>query len=389
MLAWILIPTPLSTCIASGIIFLLGLILGVLLIVYSNSITEIVLDYTDCHKSAGATLEPIKSSDRLPNSHIKRWSWDSNSKICKLEFEIPPSSSLYYGDKPAEKTTSSETGFANGPVFVYIQISGMFQIYRNFAKSYSKPQLKGSALTFKQLKKDCEPLVGPESSLEENDPMRPVYYPCGLLPNSYFLDEIKDFHLMKSSSENGPNQKVIKCTHKAISWGRDLNKSIYGRTSYVQTGPSDDSKDITPAYEPPAWSNAYGHKTDDEKKWSQVHFPPDLSFDETFPSWMRLSSFSNFRKLWKKCERDQVDASFGGDYFPAGVYHVDIQSIWDAESFGRKSIVVSHMREGRLLETSKDVLLNMGIGLIAIAAFALAFLLCIIVVQTSKYLPKR
>ena len=62
---------------------------------------------------------------------------------------------------------------------MYYKLTNFYQNNRLYVKSVSFKQLQGDALSRSQLANDCEPLVGPAD-------LSKVYYPCGLIANSFF-----------------------------------------------------------------------------------------------------------------------------------------------------------------------------------------------------------
>lgn len=111
---------------------------------------EYGFDYTNCLEKATETFSP--AGDNF------EWRRVGND-ICEIQFQI-------------NKEIS-------GPVYMYYKLTNFYQNNRLYVKSVSFKQLQGAALTQSQLHDECEPLVGPPNSNK-------VYYPCGLIANSYF-----------------------------------------------------------------------------------------------------------------------------------------------------------------------------------------------------------
>ena len=117
----------------------------------------------------------------------------SNANVCELQFEIT---------KPMK-----------GPVEVYYRLTNFYQNNRLYAKSRSDAQLRGEALLSAKDLADCDPLIKkPNSDL--------VYYPCGLVANSYFTDEF--FSLKIGDVE-------IPISNEKIAWPGDSN--LYKKSS--------------------------------------------------------------------------------------------------------------------------------------------------------------
>ncbi len=113
--AWRPVPTITSTTITFIVFGIIFLILGIVILVYSNQIQEVSLDYT--------TQCPIIS----PNS------------FCNISFSI--------------NTTMT------GPVMVYYQLNNFYQNHRRYVKSKSNSQLAGSILSTSDLTSDCDPIT--------------------------------------------------------------------------------------------------------------------------------------------------------------------------------------------------------------------------------------
>ncbi|OUM56543.1 hypothetical protein PIROE2DRAFT_18809, partial [Piromyces sp. E2] len=131
------------------IFFVIGIIflpIGIALYVSSESVKEVVLDYTKC-KNGGQPPLPIRS-----------WSYDriNNENVCSLQF---------YVLEDIKK-----------PVYLYYRLTNFYQNHRNYFKSYDPEQYK-SATLLQKVDSACSPFD------KKGDQQ---YYPCGLVANSYF-----------------------------------------------------------------------------------------------------------------------------------------------------------------------------------------------------------
>ena len=148
--AWRPVPTILSIIIVFAIFGILFIILGIVLLVYSNKVHTAELDYTDCALDATCT------------------------KTITLEEDI------------------------DSPVFVYYQLIGFFQNSRRYVKSKEIDQLTGDDI---KAHDNCEPA-------ETNEQMALPYglkaldgtsdltltntaVPCGLMAKTFFNDTYK------------------------------------------------------------------------------------------------------------------------------------------------------------------------------------------------------
>ena len=149
--AWRPVPTITSTTItfvSFGIIFI---IIGIIILIYSNKIHEVSIRY-----------------DTLCTS--------INTE-CEATIKI---------DKKIEKD-----------VMVYYQINNFYQNHRRYVKSKSDDQLKGKTVSLKSIKDsgDCDPVItNSEMGVSVSMTGKPldaddVAVPCGLIAKSFFQDK--------------------------------------------------------------------------------------------------------------------------------------------------------------------------------------------------------
>ena len=174
--AWRPVPTILSLVIVLLIFGIVFIVLGIILLVYSNKIKSVELDYTNC----------------------------GNVSFCIKTINI------------------SET--IEGPVFVYYQLNGFFQNSRRYVKSKNIKQLQGDEISDKD---DCSPVIynkdmdlGDKQSLN-NTSLSPndVAIPCGLMAKTFFNDSY-------AFSING-TELFVNETGIAFGKDRDLFKKNY------------------------------------------------------------------------------------------------------------------------------------------------------------------
>jgi hypothetical protein len=174
--AWRPVPTILSIIIVFSIFGIVFLVLGIVLLVYSNKVKSVELDYTDC----------------------------GNVTFCSKTMNI--------------------TETIEGPVFVYYQLNGFFQNSRRYVKSKNIKQLQGDEISEKD---DCSPVIynkdmdlGDKVSLN-NTSLSPndVAIPCGLMAKTFFNDTY-------TFSING-TQLLVNETGIAFAKDRDLFKKNY------------------------------------------------------------------------------------------------------------------------------------------------------------------
>ena len=191
-----------------------------------------------------------------------------------------------------------------GPVFQYYRLSNFYQNHRLYVKSIVPGQLQGEALSFSQLS-DCSPLVGPEPQVIGSDDQPLVYYPCGLIANSFFNDTLSGL----------TGAETIEFSKSNINWPSDKDK--FGASKYS----------LTQVVAPPYW-----RERDDVNPDGTYKQLPDLANDADFINWMRTAGLSTFRKLYGR---------FDGN-IEAGSYEIAIRSVFEVKSFnGTKSLVIS------------------------------------------------
>ena len=144
--AWRPVPTILSIVIVFAIFGILFIILGIVLLVYSNKVKSAEIEYTDC------TLGEICN------------------KQLTLENDI------------------------DSPVFVYYQLNGFFQNSRRYVKSKETDQLTGDDISVHD---ECEPAeknkemgFSPSQTALDGSALDPEAYavPCGLMAKTFFND---------------------------------------------------------------------------------------------------------------------------------------------------------------------------------------------------------
>ena len=175
---WRPVPTIASTTIifiCFGVIFIL---LGTLILIFSNQIIEIQKQY-----------------DNLPDC--------KESPICNISIEI---------EKDMDRS-----------IMIYYQLNGFYQNHRRYVKSKSDVQLNGKTMTLEEMRRsqECDPVVtneemgfkeGAVSITGKELNMKELAVPCGLIAKSYFNDVFRDWKLDNES---------ITVNEKDIAWSAD------------------------------------------------------------------------------------------------------------------------------------------------------------------------
>lgn len=157
-----------------GVIFV---VLGGVLLYYSNIINEFVIDYTDCKSVANSA---IKCSDVNSNSQC----------VCAINFSL-------------------STSFQS-PVFMYYGLSNFYQNHRRYVKSRDDNQLLGQSVS--SVNSECSPYDKPNGTF--------FYAPCGAIANSLFNDS---FSVSYNGMAGISNPVSVPLLATGIAWSTDKN----------------------------------------------------------------------------------------------------------------------------------------------------------------------
>ena len=175
---WRPVPTITSTTIIFFCFGAVFIVLGIIILIFSNKIEEISLRYDE--KCTGQTT-------------------------CTIKLKV---------EKNMEKN-----------IMVYYQLDGFYQNHRRYVKSKSDDQLNGKDISFEAMKdsQDCDPVITNKemgktesitgATLAEND----VAIPCGLIAKSFFDDKFHDWKIIDSFGDIS-NLKVDETN---IAWKAD------------------------------------------------------------------------------------------------------------------------------------------------------------------------
>ena len=163
--------TVLPLFFSIGVIFI---VIGSVLLYYSNSINETVIDYTNCLSPSGA-----KCSDLVNASNIY------STCNCTLNFNL-------------------STDYV-APVYIYYGLGNFYQNHRRYVKSRDDNQLLGQIMTTSTINSDCSPYAYNNYSL--------IYAPCGAIANSLFND---DFNVVFNN-----NSVSVPLIRTGIAWTSD------------------------------------------------------------------------------------------------------------------------------------------------------------------------
>jgi len=303
--AWQPILTPktvLPTLLIIGIIFAP---IGALLIIGSNKVTEITINYTGCDQLTPASSRQAAESNLVTVPH---YSYRLRSSESGAQFEPPQ----YAFISASSNTTSPQcivqfdVPFNITPtVLFYYKLTNFFQNHRRYVQSYDPKQLVGEHRTFDDLKNgNCKPTA------TDGDK---IIFPCGLIANSIFNDTYTNLTNLNPPSGASSNYSF---SQTGIAWHNEFKK-------YAEQ-PGYNLSEIVP---PPNWALKYpnGYTTDNP--------PPNLRADEHFQNWMRTAGLPTFTKLYGRNDNDELIK---------GRYEITINMNYPVRSYsGTKSIVIS------------------------------------------------
>ena len=225
--------------------------MSVLYMLESNKITEVVKRYDD--------IPECKADWKTPQT-------------CMIELQL---------EKHVEP-----------PIFIYYEITNMYQNHRKYSKSRDINQLMGAVRSKSDVQSNCFPVVSMNDLgfytnlyLEPQD----VASPCGLIPQSIFNDT---FILLPP--QDSPKESInIKFDH--LAWDIDVQEKFKN---------SDNWKSL---------------------QWTDVE-------DEHFMVWMSIAGLPTFRKLWGRIEEE----------LEPGNYRMAILNNYNVEPFrGEKRMVMT------------------------------------------------
>ena len=251
-----------------------------------------MFDYTNCDTLATASFTAPADSRR----NIKEWTYDSASKICRIRFEV------------VEEIAA--------PVYIYYRLTNFYQNNRKFVKSFDLRQLKGEAVD--KPAAECSPLDRASASIPvvvngttvQSEP-NAIYYPCGLIANALFSDNIgniscvsTNFEFANNGCKPGGTNVTYQFSQSGIAWPLDSQK--YKESAYKSM-----ANLTTKVIPPPFWREAFP----EYKDGYTAENLPNLERDERFQVWMRTAGLPTFRKLW---------GVNSGNKLPAGIWEIPI-----------------------------------------------------------------
>jgi hypothetical protein len=197
------------------------------------------------------------------------------------------------------------------PVYFYYQLENFYQNHRNYVKSRDEPQLKGDSYSPTgadgSSSDHCYPLSyykDWEGPVENPDLAQKVLYPCGLIANSFFLDNFTACVAVSSADSCDP-LLGRNWQKEGIAYSSDLGKKFVSRPPFSY-----------------------------ETNISPLGFPLPQVDDEDFVVWMRTATLPVFSKF----HRQILDVSLQ----PGNIMTVTVGNVFNVSGFlGKKSVILT------------------------------------------------
>ncbi|KDQ33719.1 hypothetical protein PLEOSDRAFT_1091617 [Pleurotus ostreatus PC15] len=306
--AWQPILTPKTVLPTFFIISVLFAPIGGLLIWGSSMVSEITIDYTGCENLQSSTPQSLSftvvPSDKY-SYHLRAADSSAASRVTPPQYARITDSNAPVGEQDQCILRFDIPADMSHTVLLYYKMTNFYQNHRRYVKSFDSDQLKGKAVSIKDLRdSDCKPL--------DVDSNGKAIYPCGLIANSLFNDTFSDLTLIPES--DGANFTYAFSSDN-IAWPGEHKK--------YTNKPDYDPSAIVP---PPNWQKRFP----DGYNESNI---PRLADDQHFQNWMRTAGLPTFTKLYGRNDNDNL---------PRGRYEMRINTNYPVQTYkGTKSIVIS------------------------------------------------
>lgn len=252
---------------------------GIALLYFSDSVSEKVIDYTDC-------LDISRLPDNVSCASVIAIDNTTDCK-CKVNFEL--------------------TEDFKGNVYMYYGLTNFYQNHRRYVKSRDDEQLLGRLS--KTPSSDCDPFT-----MENGKPIAP----CGAIANSLFSDTLRLI------AKDGERAGEVPLNRKGIAWPSDKKIKF-------SNPPGNLTKELEGFSKPRAW----------RKELWQLDIDDDNNgfLNEDLIVWMRTAALPNFRKLYRLIDHRQ---KYYTDGLPHGNYTLEVDYRYSVSKFnGSKKMILS------------------------------------------------
>ena len=330
-------------------VFIVCLPLGIGFYINNSKLEQITIDYTECAGTDWTTVSSTLS-----------WKYTSATNMCSLRFQVSNSFS------PSVLMYIKLTNFyQNSRLYVksldinqcnldsFLVIFDIFLVkgdtiltaqalstnasssncawiqFGNCDTANSYTWKAGNGLTFKENNPDCLAPANERDAVIQNANANAQYYPCGLIANSMFSDEISNLTCVSGLNGGACSLTNYNFSPFGIAWKQD--EALYNPTGWI-SDPSLASQIPTHLIPPPAWRKAWPNLWKDGYNSTNI---PNLKTWERFQVWMRTAGLPSFTKLWGRNDDESL---------LSGVWQMDITMNYDVKRFsGTKSIVFSQV----------------------------------------------
>ncbi|CAR26867.1 hypothetical protein ZYGR_0I01390 [Zygosaccharomyces rouxii] len=301
--AWNPVFTPRIVIPVYLLITMVFVIVGGCLLAEANTVSDLTIWYQDCPTKAPTGQNQWNDMpEEYWTYHFKNYNNYSTAPQWRYT-DDPDDDSEEKGTCHIRFTTPRSL---KNTVYVNYMLDNFSANHRRYVLSFSEDQIRGRAASYDDIHEgagiNCKTLAKNEEGK--------LYYPCGLIANSFFNDTFPDELInVRDQSKNYP------LSNKDINWKSDRRR--FQKTTYKPS-------DIAP---PPYWAKKFPHG------YNETNIP-DLQDWEEFQNWMRPAAFDKFAKLIRKNTESDL---------PAGEYQIDIGLHWPVRQFkGKKGIFVTH-----------------------------------------------
>lgn len=248
----------------------------------SNTVQEIVIDYSHCLEQAGSSnpstipsqfVEYSFTNNKVPDN-APQWQVINKTsgytvdtygvkipvkQVCQVDFEIPTA--------------------MGPPVYMFYRLGNFYQNHRRYVQSFNELQLNGQAQSNSALKSidDCKPLTLNSEGK--------AYYPCGLIANSFFNDTFSSPILLNPSA--GQSETYFNMTDRGVAWSTD--KDRFKKTEY-------NASEVVP---PVNWAEMFPNGYTEDNL-------PNIAEWESLQNWMRTAGLPTFSKLARRNDNTQL-----------------------------------------------------------------------------------
>lgn len=258
---------------------------GIGLLYCSNSVSEHVIDYTDC-------LDASRPGQNITCDSVVRNSTARNeiaNCTCHIPFKL---------DKDFRED-----------VYMYYGLKNYYQNHRRYVKSRDDEQLLGK---LGEPSSDCFPF-----QMNGDKPIAP----CGAIANSLFNDSME---IIWNDSDEKPTHNV-PLLKTGIAWASD-------REIKFRNPPGDLKEALKGFSKPIAWTQ--------ELYELDLKDPDNNGFqNEDLIVWMRTAALPNFRKLYRRINKSE---KYFTDGLRQGNYTLIVNYRYSVTAFdGRKQMILS------------------------------------------------